>query len=114
MALERITVRQEGDRVLLIFKGRLVATMPWKAADTLARAILGHARSAEAFEVLNTTPLREQLYRDQQSLLSAGIPINLGVPRDELRKMTPPLVGIDSLEAVGRPRLVQSAPLERV
>lgn len=69
--VREVTVRQEGDRVLLLEGGRTVLELPWDAAVQLSKAILAQARKAE--ELVKA----EQIIADQALLTRLGTPLGL-------------------------------------
>lgn len=106
--IQAVTLRHEGERVLLIAEGRAVLDMPWEAADELARALTVQARRAE--ELSKAMPIA----RDAAVLLRAGVPMGLSshpkikaeavkIARDDrnLRRYMPG--GIRSTEQFGAP-----------
>lgn len=114
--LNELTVRQEGDRVLLLRNGQLLAAMPWQAADVLARAILSQARRAEEYAKA------EQIAYDSAILLRAGAPFALSSRPDILAEAKKEAAwnsdlrrymqnrGIQSQEKFGTPTLIQHPP----
>lgn len=64
-------IKQEGEHVLLIRNGVLVAEMPWEAAAGFARAVTGAARLAEEFAK------HDQVIGDQALAFRAGLPWGL-------------------------------------
>lgn len=80
MMLDSITTRQEGDKVLLLSGGLLIAEMPWQAADQLANAIKSKARQAE--EHANAA----KIVNDSAVLIRAGFPFTLSSRPDILRE----------------------------
>lgn len=118
---KEFTIRQEGDRVLLILNGRLVASMPWQAAESLAKAIRIQAKSARNFAQ------RDRLIFDQAILMRTGFPVGLSdhpyILREaakeaawnsDLRRYIPPARagGIASQATFGKARIIQHAPKE--
>lgn len=118
--IKEVTVRQDGDRVLLIAGGKLLFSLPWDAADVLARAIYTQARRAE--EIAKAA----QIIADQAILTRLGTPFGLtshpvmlreaaneaawGLPRRYI-----PLSragGIHSQAVFGTPTLKQDPPKE--
>jgi predicted ATPase len=119
---KEFVVRQEGDRVLLIYNGRLVTSLPWEAAENLARIIRVQAKNAEEFAN------QEQIIFDQAILTRLGVPVGLtNNPRilrvaaneaawnSDLRRYIRPsrAKGIDSQEIFGRATIIQHAPKEQ-
>lgn len=70
------TVRQEGDRVVILHGGRAVLDLPWDGALELARAIHNQAKRAE--ELANA----DAIATDQAILLRLGVPIGLSDRKD--------------------------------
>lgn len=120
---KEFTVRQEGDRVLLIYNGRLVASMPWQAAENLGKALRVQARRAE--EIAE----RERIVMDQAIVTRLGVPIgftsnphllktaaNEAAWNSDLRRYIRGnrAKGIASQEIFGRARVVQHAPKEKI
>ncbi len=116
-------VRQEGERVLFIYNGRLVTSLPWQAAETLARAIRAQAKEAEEFAK------QEQVIFDQAILTRLGIPVGLtNNPRilrvaaneaawnSKLRRYIRPsrARGIKSQEVFGRATIIQRPPTKEL
>lgn len=112
-------VRQEGERVLLIYNGRLVTSLPWKAAENLARAIRAQAKEAEEFAK------QEQIAFDQAILTRLGVPVGLtnnphilkaaaneAAWNSNLRRYirTDRAKGIESQEVFGRATIIQRPP----
>ena len=109
-------VRQEGNRVLLFFEGRM-ADLPWQAAIQLGRALMAQGRAAEEWEK------HEQVARDDAILLRAGLGGMLGLSHNphvrkeaeqlavhdrDLRRYMPG--GVKSEEHVGTPIVIQHPP----
>ncbi len=69
--MKQVTVRQEGDRVLLLHNGRLLFSLPWQAALDLSRALYVQGKRAE--EEANAI----QIIFDQAILTRVGFPIGL-------------------------------------
>lgn len=63
--LETLSIRQEGEKVLVIWNGRLLFEMPWQAALELSSALYQKAKLAE--EVAKA----EQVAQDSAILLRA-------------------------------------------
>ena len=61
---KEMVVRCEGDRVLLIYNGTLVCSLPYQAAEQLSRAILAKAKQAEEQAKPEIRQLRSQLFFD--------------------------------------------------
>lgn len=76
--LKEATVRQEGERVLLLHNGRLLFSLPWAAALDLARALFVQGKRAE--EEANAA----RIVIDQAILTRAGFPIGLSNRQDIL------------------------------
>lgn len=69
--MESLSIRQEGDRVLLIKDGRLICDMPWHAALQVADYIKSKAKLAEEYAH------KEKIIDDQALLIRAGMPFGL-------------------------------------
>jgi hypothetical protein len=113
--LDSITVRREGDKVLLLSGGLLIAEMPWQAADDLARALTAKARQAEEHVKA------ERIAFDSAILMRAGVPFSLSNRRDilkeamkeaawstKLRRYMPG--GVKSREVFGIPSIINHPP----
>lgn len=112
---EAISIRQEGERVLLIKDGRLILDLPWQAALEVARAIHQKAKLAEQLACA------DKLIIDQAILLRAGAPFGLSshplilresvreaLTNRQLRRYLPG--GVKSKEIVGQPAIIQHQP----
>jgi len=77
--LTSITVRHEGRRVLLFSGHVLIAEIPWRLADELAKAITAKARRAEEEEK------GEAIAFDSAILLRAGVPFSFSNRLDILK-----------------------------
>lgn len=73
-----VTIRQEGERVLLLHNGRLLLSLPWRAAQELARAL--HIQGLRAQEEAEA----ERIVFDQAILTRVGFPIGLSSRTDIL------------------------------
>lgn len=71
MSRVRANVRQDGDRVLLLIDGKLVADIPHQAALELANALRSQAKAAE--EWANAV----RIAQDQAVLMRSGAPFGL-------------------------------------
>lgn len=113
--IDEVTVRRDGDTVLLLKGGRLLLALPWDAADALARALTIQAREAE--ELVKALGIAY----DSAILLRAGVPLGLsshpGILAEarqlaawdsNLRRHMPG--GIKSEEQFGRPAIVMHPP----
>ena len=113
--MAQMRILQDGTKVLLLLDGRLIAEIPWKHADEVARAIIIAARKAEEWDKAL------DIAKDNAVLLRAGVPLGLSnhpdilgesvkIARDdrELRLAMPG--GIKAQSVVGTPTLTQSAP----
>ena len=69
--LKEVTVRQEGDRVLLLHNGTLLFSLPWQAALELGRAL--HVKGKLAEEEANAA----RIVYDQAILTRVGFPVGL-------------------------------------
>ena len=107
-----LTIRQEGQRVLLLRGGQLLADMPYEAALDVGRALMAQARKAEELA------RAQQIISDQALLLRIGFPVGLtnhpGVQAEaakeaawntQLRRSLPG--GVRSQAVVGTPALLQ-------
>ncbi len=121
--VSELTVRQEGECVLLLRNGQLVASLPWQAALLLSKALRVKGKSAEEFAK------REQVIFDQAILTRLGIPFGLSDDRyilksaaneaawnTNLRRYIRPerARGIESKETFGRAKIIQHAPRRQV
>jgi hypothetical protein len=110
-------VKQENERVLLLLDGRLLAEMPYDAANGLAKAIYQVSKRAEEWVK------REQVADDAALLARVGAPFNLvNDPRiaeealkraqhdPKLRKYVPGTPRIESKFEVFAPSLRQTPP----
>jgi hypothetical protein len=113
--LERISVQQDGNQVLLVKDGTLLVRLPWEAAQVLAKAIQIQAGKAE--EIARA----EQIIFDDAILLRAGAPVGLSSNpiildqaakeaawNSKLRRYMPG--GIKSKEKFGTPRIIRHRP----
>lgn len=69
--INSIDIRQEGDRVHLLYNGRLICTLPHDAALAVARAIHAQAKKAEEWSHA------EAIVFDQAILTRLGVPLGL-------------------------------------
>lgn len=114
-------MRQEGTRVLLIYNGRLVCSLPWQAAEQLGGALTAQARRAEE------EALAPRIVADQALLTRLGVPFGLTRRRDllreaaneaawnsRLRRYVPPgrARGIETQEIFGTPMIRRHSPME--
>lgn len=112
---QEFKIRQEGARVVLIYNGQRIVSMPWDAALQLAQAITAQARKAEE------TTKADQIALDQAILLRKGIPIGLTDNKDiqemaaveaaynkRIRLALPG--GVKSQEHVGTPAIIRHKP----
>lgn len=67
----RVRIRQDGEKVILIFDGQFDVVLHWDAALALAREIQAQAKRAE--EIAS----REQVIGDAAFALRAGLPFAL-------------------------------------
>ncbi len=113
--LKSVSIRQEGERVLLIKDGRLILDMPWQAALQVARAIHQKAKLAEQLASV------DRLIIDQAILIRAGAPFGLTSHRAILQESVKEalsnrqlrrhlLGGIRSQAIVGQPTIFQHQP----
>jgi hypothetical protein len=78
--LQSLTIRREGEKVLLLSGGVLIAEMPWRAADDLAAALKAKARLAEEEEK------GEEIAYDSAILMRAGVPFSFSSRPDILKE----------------------------
>lgn len=110
-----LRIKQHYGRVLLIADGKVVADMPWQAADQVSAALKSVARLAEEWDKA------EQIAKDGAVLLRAGVPIGLtdhprikaevakiAVNDRSLRRYMPG--GVKSREVFGTPGIIQFPP----
>lgn len=113
--MQSFDIRQDGDRVLLIKEGRLIANMPYSAAKELARALIIQSARAE------TEAKALQVAADHAILLRTGAPFGLTNRPDirdeaakialydkDLRRFIPG--GVKSKEHVAVPSVILGAP----
>jgi hypothetical protein len=113
--MQSISIRQEGDRVLLLKNGVLIADMPYQTALELSRALHVKGKDAEAHAKA------EQIIGDQALLIRSGAPFGLtrhpamlheaikeAQSNRALRRYLPS--GIRSLAIVGSPTIIQHPP----
>ena len=118
---KEVTIRQEGERVLIIKNGIAIMDLPWDAAFTLAKAITTQAKKAE--EIAKAL----DIISDQAILTRVGFPIGLtrnpkimkeamkeAAWNTQLRRYIPPsrAHGIASGEVFGTPNIIQHPPKE--
>lgn len=72
--VEVLSIRQEGDKVQIIGRGKLMMEMSWQSALEFAQAIVTKARQAE--EYAN----QERSAQESALLLRAGLPPLTGNP----------------------------------
>lgn len=118
--LSNMTIRDEGDTVVLILNGKRVCDMPWEAAYQMGKGLIAKARKVEERQK------HERVAADNALLLRLGIPLGLtddkyiiketkieAAHNTELRKYIPHVdVGIRSKEVVGTPKLSKQKPKE--
>jgi hypothetical protein len=113
---EQFAIRQEGDRVLVLKNGVLIADMPWQAALELSAALRRKAKAAEECTAA------EKIIADQALLIRVGAPFGLtrnwamlkesvkkAVTNRNLRRYLPG--GIKSREVFGTPTIIQRPPV---
>lgn len=120
--LKEVTVRQEGERVLLLHNGALLFSLPWQAALDLARAL--HAQGKRAEEEANAV----RIIYDQAILTRVGFPIGLSNRRDILAEAAKEAawnhdlrryirgdraIGIANQTVFGTPTITAHTPSER-
>lgn len=118
---KEVTVRQEGDRVLLLHNGRLLFSLPWGAALELGRAL--HVQGKRAEEEAEAA----RIVYDQAILTRVGFPVGLSNRRDilteaareaawnsKLRRYIPPAraMGIARQTVFGTPSVRALPPKE--
>ncbi len=112
----KVSVKQEGSRVLLEIGGRAVA-MPWDKALELSRALRVMGKKAEAHDSA------QRIIHDGAILLRAGVPVGLtddvklqeeiakeAAWNKELRRYMPG--GIRSRAVVHAPKILRGKPRE--
>lgn len=117
--VKTLDIRQEGERVLLIYNGQTTISLPWKAALEVAKALTIQAKKAE--ELANA----ERIISDQAILTRVGFPIGLtnhpamlkeamkeAAWNSNLRRYIPPMRagGIASQAVFGTPSISQAPP----
>ena len=115
--MQELRFRQERDRVLVLLNGRLIADMPWDAADDCWKAMRSVSKLAEEYALAN------RIIFDHALLLRVGATIGLTNNRkmqaeaakeaawnSDLRRYLPG--GVKSEEQVGLPRIIQHMPRE--
>jgi hypothetical protein len=115
MSTQRVSVRREGDNILILKNGVLLIEMPYQAALGLSQALRVKAKEVEE-EVC-----AQQIIADQALLLRAGAPFGLtghpvilresvktALTDRNLRRYLPG--GIASKAIVMAPRIIQHAP----
>ena len=70
-AHDQLDIRREGNRVLLLKGGALLADMPWEAALEVARALQALGKQAEQIAKI------EKVIDDQAILLRSGVALGL-------------------------------------
>jgi hypothetical protein len=115
--IDTITIRQDGTRVMLLYQGRCLCSMPWQAALDLAHAIRTQAKRAEE---LDRAPA---IIRDQAIVTRLGLRFGLtshpSLLREacrqaawdrNLRRYIPSgkARGLDRQSVVGAPSLIQT------
>jgi ligand-binding sensor domain-containing protein len=118
---EEVRIKQDGFNVILVSSKGASIILPWKAAIEVARGMVAQARYIES--KINAP----QIINDQAFLTRLGIPLGLtnnpAMKREaqkeayynpELRKTITgnKVKGIESMEAVGTPGLIQHPPKE--
>lgn len=117
--MSEVTIRQEGQRVVVISNGKAILDLPWDAAQALARAlhIKAHAAEEEAKAL--------DIIYDQAILTRLGVPFGLTNRPDLLKEAAneaawnPDLRryikgkragGIESRAIFGTPSILQKEP----
>lgn len=108
--ISKWNIRAEGDKVLLILDGRLVATMPWEAAQEFARGVMAKGKQAEEYAKA------PQIITDQALLMRVGAKLGLTknlrmlgdakVLAETDKRLRTSIPSIRSSEKVGTPRIV--------
>ncbi|MCB0190626.1 MAG: hypothetical protein KDJ65_01635 [Anaerolineae bacterium] len=113
--IESVTIRQEGDRVVVVSNGKAVLDLPWNAALEVAAGIRAKAKLAEEQAHLDA------LAYDSAVMLRAGLPFVMSNRPDvlavakreaawgDLRRYMPDR-GIRSQEKFGTPKLTKHPP----
>jgi hypothetical protein len=116
---DALTIRQDGTRVMLVYQGRCLCSMPWQAALDLAHAIRIQAKRAEE---LDRAPA---IIHDQAIVTRLGLRFGLtshpALLREacrqaawdrNLRRYIPSgkARGLDRQSVVGAPSLIQTPP----
>jgi hypothetical protein len=114
-----ITVRQEGNRVILIEDGKAILDVPWQYADKIAKAMRSKARAAEEQDKAPAIAM------DAAIVLRAGLPFGLSsdpkimaesrklAAHDrDLRRYMPG--GIKSQQQFGQPAVTVHKPTRRL
>jgi hypothetical protein len=102
-----IKVRQDGDQVLLLdrFGRPILPSLPWKAAQLLARALHQKSKLAEEYAKAN------DIIADQALLLNMGAPFGIAVNPKILHAAAEEAAtlpgGIRSRAIVGAPTIIQ-------
>jgi hypothetical protein len=113
--LAKLSVRQSGTEVVLLFNGRRVCSLPWGHALQVAQALTVQARRAEELEK------HERVAFDHGLMLRTGAPFGLAfnarvrqlgehaaVWNGKLRRYLPG--GVKSKEKVGTPAVRHAKP----
>lgn len=110
MKISKWQIRAEGDKVLLVLDGRLVATMPWQAAQEFARGITVKSKQAEEYAKA------PQIITDQALLMRIGAKLGLTrnlrmlgdakVLAETDRRLRTSIPSIRSSEKVGTPSVI--------
>lgn len=116
---DSVTVKQDGDNVIITSKNGTSIVMPWDAAIELSRAITTQARRVEEWQKANG------IIQDQAILIRLGIPLGLSnnpnikkeafkeaAWNSDLRRFIQGarVKGIPSGEAFGTPTLIMHKP----
>ena len=115
MSVESVIVRQEGDRVLVLQKGKALLDLPWEAALEVARALYSKGKLAEEQAKAGSVIM------DQAILMRGGAPFGISndpriiseatkeaVHNRSLRRYMPG--GVKSAEVVGAPTIIGGKP----
>lgn len=113
MPKESLTIRQEGSRVLLLFRGKCIADLPPEAALAMADGIRSQARRAEEVEKANLIIPDQALC--QRLCLPFGLtnnPLILKEAWKESQYLKAPIGnnGVGPTHIVGTPSLKRSVP----
>jgi hypothetical protein len=117
--LNSITIRQEGDKVLLLSGGVLIGELPWQSADELANALRAKARQAEEHAKA------QSIIYDSAILMRSGAPFSFSVRPDILKEAAKQAAwnsnlrrympgGVKSSEVFGAPTIIGGRPISQI